>query len=253
MKSIILCEGKTDAILLSYYLGKVVEWNFNKNLTKRVALPIKNWQNEEVNVYTKGENELIIWAVGGQSNFEYAIKQIIKANRIAEKENAYAKIIIMRDRDVIEDNEIVLKEVQDIFHANNINLEITANNQWSSSEYVNEYNEKAQIKEINEIKVLPIIIPFNKNGALETFILDAISEMGQEESHIVNMSKEFISNFDLLNYLNTQRLKVKGELAVTLGTMFLQKTFTPIDAMLKDINWEDYRTIKEGFRKLEEI
>ena len=31
MKSIIFCEGKTDAILLSYYLEKVADWKFSKN------------------------------------------------------------------------------------------------------------------------------------------------------------------------------------------------------------------------------
>jgi len=253
MKNIILCEGKTDSILLSYYLGKVVGWNFNKKLTKRIALPIRNWENEEVNVYTKGEDELIIWAVGGQRNFDYAITQIIKVNRISEKEHAYKKVIIIRDRDVIEDEQIVLKEIQDVFNANHISIEITINNNWSSSEYVNEYNEKEQTKEKNEIKVLPIIIPFDKAGALETFILDAICEIGEEESHIVGKSREFISSFSLTKYLNTQRLKVKGELAVALGTLFPQKTFTPIDSMLKNINWEEYKTIQQGFKKLEEI
>jgi hypothetical protein len=57
----------------------------------------------------------------------------------------------------------------------------------------------------------------------------------------------------LTKYLNTQRLKVKGELAVALGTLFPQKTFTPIDSMLKNINWEEYKTIQQGFKKLEEI
>lgn len=96
-------------------------------------------------------------------------------------------------------------------------------------------------------------MPFDKQGALETFILDAICEFGEEEAYIVNKSREHVNGFKLINYLNNQRLKVKGELAVTLGTMFPQKTFTPIDSMLKEINWEEYKTIQEGFRKLEEI
>lgn len=140
MKSILLCEGKSDAILISYYLNKVKNWKFyGKKDKRKVKLPIRNHQNEEVNWYRRNHDLL------------------------------------------------------------------------------------------------------------------AICEMGEEENHIVNKSKEYISAFDLIHYLNTQRLKVKGELAVTLGTMFPQKTFTPIDSMLKNINWEEYRIIQEGFRKLEEI
>lgn len=48
-------------------------------------------------------------------------------------------------------------------------------------------------------------------------------------------------------------MKVKGEFSVTLGAMFPQKTFTPIDEMLKNISWERYSTIQSGFKKLEEI
>lgn len=34
MKSIILCEGKTDAILISYYLEKTQNWKFKKMQAK---------------------------------------------------------------------------------------------------------------------------------------------------------------------------------------------------------------------------
>ena len=30
MNKVILCEGETDAILLSYYLGKVAGWKYNR-------------------------------------------------------------------------------------------------------------------------------------------------------------------------------------------------------------------------------
>lgn len=64
-----------------------------------------------------------------------------------------------------------------------------------------------------------------------------------------NQNEDFI----LVNYLNIERLRIKRELAVALGTMFPQKTFTPIDTMLRNVNWEKYKTIQEGFIRLEEI
>ncbi|KYH34430.1 hypothetical protein CLTEP_16630 [Clostridium tepidiprofundi DSM 19306] len=247
MKNIIFCEGSTDAILLSYYLGKVVGWNYNKRLTKKIGLPIRNHENEEVYVYSKDEKELIIWAVGGQNNFHYAISHIIQANEVLERDNAYKKLIILKDRDQFEENNKILREIEDIFMDNGIKIDFKNNNDWVHYIYSNNYDEE------NHIEVLPIIIPFDKEGALETFILDAICEMGEEESHVVGKSKEFISGFSLTKYLNTQRLRVKGELAVALGTLFPQKTFTPIDSMLKSIRWEEYETIQNGFRKLKEI
>lgn len=243
MKSILLCEGKSDAILVSYYLNKVKGWEFyGKKDKRKVIIPIRNNENEEANWYRLGDDILSIWGIGGQSNLKYAIEQVLIINKLADREDAFNKIIILTDRDNSVNDEGLLNELSE--YLEEVNLQ---NNEWVDKEYTNEFQD------VIEVKILPIIIPFNKSGALETFILDAICEMGEEEKQIVDKSKEFISGFDLMNYLHTQRLKVKGELAVTLGTLFPQKTFTPIDSMLKNINWEEYKTIQEGFIKLEEI
>lgn len=242
MKSILLCEGKTDAILISYYLFKVKGWEFYGKKDKgKVTIPIRN-NESEVNWYRLDNDLLAIWGVGGKNNFKYAIEQVLKINKLADKEDVFNKIIILTDRDNSLNDEDLLNELSEYFEE--LNLQ---NNEWVEKEYINEFQDTISVK------ILPIIIPFNKTGALETFILDAICEMGEEESHIVGKSKEFISSFSLTKYLNTQRLKVKGELAVAIGILFPQKTFTPIDSMLKNINWEEYKTIQQGFKKLEEI
>lgn len=222
MKSILLCEGKSDAILVSYYLNKVKGWEFyGKKDKRKVTIPIRNNENEELNWYCLGEDILSIWAIGGKSNFNYAIDQILTINKLADKEDAFNKIILLTDRDNSSNNEDILNELME--HLKEVNLR---NNEWANMVYSNEFQEEIVVE------ILPIIIPFNKTGALETFILDAICEMGKEEKQIVDKSKSFISDFILVNYLNTERLRVKGELAVALGTMFPQKTFTPIDTML---------------------
>lgn len=180
--------------------------------------------------------------VGGESNFQYAIEEILQINRLANKEDVFSKIVLVRDRDNYEKDGELLTSLSGYFQ--NVNLQ---NNVWKEKAYINELEEEMYVE------ILPIIIPLDNTGALETFILDAICEMGDEEKQIVDKSKGFISDFNLKSYLNTQRLKVKGELAVTLGAMFPQKTFTPIDAMLKNIKWEEYKTIQKGFKRLEEI
>ncbi len=247
MKNIILCEGKTDAILLSYYLEKVAGWKFNKKLTKNIGLPIRDFENEEVNVYLNDEKELTIWAVGGINNLDFALSSILEISKALEKDKAYKKLVVLMDRDQAHGDSQILDGIQRNFVGKEVSLLPLTNNEWTICSYLNEYGED------NSIRVLPIIIPFEKQGALETFILDAICDFGEEEAHIVKRSKEFINGFDLVKYLKNQRMKLKGELAVTLGTMFPQKTFTSIDSMLKQINWEEYKTIQEGFRKLEEI
>jgi len=67
MKKIILCEGKTDAILLSYFLIRRFGWEYIKG--QIVGLPI-NKENEVLNWYRNSkypDQELAIWGVGGIS------------------------------------------------------------------------------------------------------------------------------------------------------------------------------------------
>ena len=67
MNSLILCEGPTDAILLSYYLERVAGWHFSKK--PPAGLEIKSSdRNESVNWYKRGSDYLLICGVGGKDN-----------------------------------------------------------------------------------------------------------------------------------------------------------------------------------------
>lgn len=52
MNKLILCEGKTDAILLSYYLGRVANWKFSKKGPSGLKIQASN-DNESINWYKK--------------------------------------------------------------------------------------------------------------------------------------------------------------------------------------------------------
>ena len=68
MNSLILCEGATDAILLSYYLKKVSGWTYTAKAPD--GLNIRSTRgNESVNWYKRGNDYLLICGVGGKDNF----------------------------------------------------------------------------------------------------------------------------------------------------------------------------------------
>lgn len=68
MNKLILCEGKTDAILLSYYLGKTAGWKFDRKGPKGLNFQRSN-SNESLSWYKKGDDYLLICGVGGKDNF----------------------------------------------------------------------------------------------------------------------------------------------------------------------------------------
>ncbi|WP_099191958.1 DUF3226 domain-containing protein [Tepidibacter mesophilus] len=246
MRSILLCEGKTDAIILSYYLGKVKGWNYHRDNKKKLNIPVRNKDTEEVNWYKLNDDLLSIWAVGGKDNFDYAISKIIDINKIANEEDVFNKIIILRDRDNFENDEDISNDLDKSFSDKECFLNLK-NNEWIDGIYKNEFDDEMSVK------CLTLIIPFDKKGALETFLLDAISELGDEEKVLINRCKSFINDFNLTKYLNTERLRVKGELSTTLAVMYPDKVFTTIDNMLRNISWEKYKSVQESFKKLEEI
>ena len=55
MNKIILCEGETDAILLSYYLDKVAGWKFCKKGPADIAIKTDTFE-QSANWYQKDAN-----------------------------------------------------------------------------------------------------------------------------------------------------------------------------------------------------
>lgn len=102
MNKLIMCEGETDAILLSYYLENVAEWKYCK-APKNLDIKKQN-SNESVNWYRKGEDYLLICGVGGKDNFGQFFRSRIKKPLVAA--NAFDKIAIVTDRDNDTSKEI---------------------------------------------------------------------------------------------------------------------------------------------------
>ncbi len=48
MNKLILCEGATDAILLSYYLEKTAGWTFCRKPPKDLQIKSVEWEKSEV-------------------------------------------------------------------------------------------------------------------------------------------------------------------------------------------------------------
>ena len=65
MRSIIICEGSTDAILLSYYLNKVSGWEFCKKAPEHLDIK-QNEFDQSINWYKRDDDRLLICGVGGK-------------------------------------------------------------------------------------------------------------------------------------------------------------------------------------------
>lgn len=111
MNKLILCEGKIDAILLSYYLGKITGQSFSKKGPSGLNIQYPKG-NESISWYRKDDDYLLICGVGGKDNFGNFFEERIKKPLIAA--NAFEKIAIVTDRDERTVEDIIISMVEDM-------------------------------------------------------------------------------------------------------------------------------------------
>lgn len=116
-------EGETDAILLSYYLGKVAGWKFCKKPPANIAIKA-DASPQSANWYENGDDRLLICAVGGKSNVGSFFKE--KILRPVVDACAFSCIALVLDRDESE-----IKSIED--HASSVFKPVIStmrNNEW---------------------------------------------------------------------------------------------------------------------------
>ena len=139
MNKLILCERKTDAILLSYYLGRVANWKFAKKGPSGLKIQSPS-NNESINWYKKDEDYLLICGVGGKDNFGNFFAQRIKNPLVTT--DAFEKIVIITDRDEREVNDICTALLEDMagFFTN------IQDRKWCENSYRNAFGIKKNLR-----------------------------------------------------------------------------------------------------------
>lgn len=149
------------------------------------------------------EDRLAIWSVGGKDSFSKAIQGIKEIN-LNQPEYAINQIFIIQDRDSNEIKE-TLEEIRVTLDEIGIKLAELKNNTLNSWNFESE-------GENYTTNIIPIVLPFNEQGAIETILMRAISESSEEENYIVNEANKyidierfFIPEVKLNKYLKHQR------------------------------------------------
>ena len=190
MNKLILCEGATDAVLLSYYLERRAGWQYSRKSPKNLDIRVDS-ATETVNWYKKDDDYLLISAVGGKDNFGNFFKRYISAPLFDAA--AFGKIAVLTDRDQRAASDIE-KAVKDAYNIN------------------------------REISILLTVIPKEHQGALETVILEAISE-DPYDKNIVDCTRNFASKMrnEAEKYISSDRLQLKAHLGLTWAVQYPEK------------------------------
>lgn len=241
MNSVLLCEGGTDAILLSYYLNKVSGWEFCRKAPEH--LDIKQTEFEQsVNWYKRGDDKLLICGVGGKDKMSSFFKE--KISSPMTKSDAFSKVVLVLDRD---DKSIESLEA----HASHLFKPILTkmkNNLWIDNSYLDGFGI------LKTVSSLLVVIPTEHEGALETLLLDAIAE-DPNDAVIVKKAGDFVDMMQksTSHYIQNRRMKLKAHLGVTWAIQYPEKVFKLIDEQIRSVSWEKSEVLRSCFRQLEGI
>lgn len=247
MNNIILCEGSSDSILLQYYMREAYQWADDPGIQ---AHKFKYKKQNSRNL-KKDSNILTIAPVGGCSKLTEALKEVLTRNNLSKPDlsDAYNKIVIVTDHDEIGTEQSFVQSICHILAAYNVTYTNTIhNNTWIHCKMTN--NVGANI----DFSVLLMIIPFEENGAMETFLLNAISCADPYDKEIISNCNHFIDNIDpRKKYLSSRRHITKAKFDTYFSVRTPVEQFVERQNILKSVKWEQYTKIQNEFIKLGEL
>ena len=239
MNKLILCEGKTDAILLSYYLGCVQQWAPCKQRPKNFRLSVDETSGESASWYQRGEDYLLICGVGGKDKFGRFFSEKIQAAILDAQ--VFSKVALVMDRDDRQEEGITAEVCRNFAPA----ITQAKQNHWVENTYQDSFGQK------QTLSFLLLIIPTNQQGALETLLLEAISE-DPYDCEIVARSSAFVDDISPYaeRYIGQARLKLKARLGVTWAIQSPGKEFHFIDGQIRSVQWERSDILAKCFSQL---
>jgi hypothetical protein len=243
MKSLIICEGATDLVLVQYFMETVNNWTYSN-----VRYDLHGFQLSKG--FIKGGSELVIGECGGCGRINSCFRKALDtAYYSTHNDEAYDNIVIICDRDEANTVENFEKSIiESIAEIADTYPSSAENNTWMQCAIINQRNVAIPFR------VLLLIIPFEKTGALETFLLDAVSEKDEYDKHIIEKGNAFVDTIDHEErYLKHRRHKTKAKFDVYFSIRTPYEQFGQRQDILKGVAWEKYESVQDAFIKLKEL
>lgn len=244
MKSIILCEGHDDLWFSAYYLNKVADWDEcekseREKIWSTYRIPETN-KKQSVIYMRHDKDSCAIWSVSGKDCFIPAIETIINKFISNFPSDPVESIVILRDRDT-DDESAVLSNYSNVF-GNGLVLE----------NKISETYSKSVDGETVNVKITPVIIPFDDCGAIESLLMESVRESGNEGKIIVEEACKYI---DVLKdnpsigqmYLRHAKDVIKAKYAATIAATNPSHSTGLFQDLMLLCPWEKTECVKRHF------
>lgn len=244
MYELILCEGKTDAIALSYYVIHEAQYQFLRK--NKQPVPTLSNINENLLWYQNNSDiNLAICSIEG-NDFTAAIEKVMQYNKDNSVEDSFKRIVAVMDHDDDKIQEKIEQIGRICNSASDASIPMLAG-KWYPYTYENSFNYTVNFE------IACILQPDKEYGALETFVLQMLTNGDAEKESVAKQSKHFVQNFSSATYLQHRRDKTKAELSVAISVMWPDRTFETINEFLEKIEWGKFGGFHQQFALLNRL
>lgn len=244
MNSIILCEGYSDFVFLQYYMRKMYAWEDQRQYKTGLENKVRR-----VRTLTKDGSFLSIGGCGGCSNILPVFDYICERNSLSADGEDYGKIVIITDRDEVDTEKIFSARTEEILQKWHMQCEDKiVNNAWCTCRYVNGEGLSCTVK------ILLLVIPFEETGALESFLLHAVTADDPYDGGVISSCERFVESVDpLKRYLIKRRHITKAKFDVYFSVRTSAEQFVERQNIFMRVPWEKSADLQKKFEKLGDL
>lgn len=252
MNMVILCEGSSDAAFIGQYM-KQAEHYFERDMKAyHVAgwFDISNYDAGRISMYDNPNGmHLAIWAVNGSTKMASSLHKILTNNQNGDMLTRADAIAMIIDYDSDAEVDAQLQQcLQDQQAFMDMAVDICA--RWCEGNYDDGFGEKFPVW------LTAIKIPLARPGAMETFLMDTLSQHNGQCRYLVGEAEGFIGSLvknrsHLPNeYLKSRRDKVKAPLATYLAVAAPNRIMDKISDVIASVDWSQYQMVQTAFKRL---
>ena len=231
MTELILVEGVSDVQLISYYLQNVYGWKHEKENNLQIK-PLDG--HEHIESLSKKGNQVVLCGVGGNGKFAHFVEQHRINCIIVEKD--ISSLMVVTDRDEASDARI-RNQINSALEQ--ISVEC---NHWKKNLIQDSFGQA------KSIDTYLLIIPADKQGALERVIIDALNDI-PEETALMGEMEQFIDALKVgpVPDLNQTNNANKATVGTFFSVRYPKKAMRSFEVFISKIDWSKSESLNRLF------
>ena len=190
--SCVICEGNTESVLIQYYLRKAFEWT---DCPKDQVDNLFRFNNNDSRKLLKPGKTVTISETGGVSFFTEALRKVLVYQKVSIDEY-FERIIIFTDHDESDTSARWHDTILELLQTENVTIKKD-----TADSFICELESDSNNNISFEIDT--VIVPFDEEGALETFLLNSVSEKDSYDAEIIRKGNNFVEAVDAEKKIST--------------------------------------------------